>query len=302
MRLTRMLGRFSIQGACWVAAISVLASGTGLLGQEATQRTNRLQEPLYRVSKANVNEAANAARHPLDPAIVLAKDGLKSMNQNLKDYTCVMVKRERLGNKLGEYEYMFAKIRNEQRVNNQVVVPFSVYLYFLKPAAIRGREVIYVRGQNDDKLLAHERRDSMMGKFGSVWLNPSGPMAMRGNRYPITEIGLVTLITRLLEKGVRDRARGECQVECRKGAKINGRTCTMLQVTHPLPRPYFDFHIAQIFIDDEYNVPLRYAAYTWPARPGGDPVLLEEYTFLKLKLNVGLTDEDFDPKNKEYNF
>ncbi len=55
-------------------------------------------------------------------------------------------------------------------------------------------------------------------------------------------------------------------MEFRENAKINGIKCTLLQVTHPYPRDYFDFHIAQIFIDDEKNVPIRYAAYRWPAQ------------------------------------
>ena len=34
--------------------------------------------------------------------------------------------------------------------------PFSVYMKFLKPRAVAGREVIWVKGQNDNKLIAHE--------------------------------------------------------------------------------------------------------------------------------------------------
>ncbi len=154
-------------------------------------------------------------------------------------------------------------------------------------------------------MIAHERRDSFKGKFGSVWLKPDGTLAMQGNRYPITEIGLETLVVRLIEKGNRDKQNGspeECLVEFRKNAKINDRVCTMLQVSHPQPRDYYDFYIARIFIDDEYNVPVRYAAYSWPSRPGGGPELIEEYTYLNLKLNPGLTDQDFDYHNPEYNF
>ncbi|MFM7739362.1 MAG: DUF1571 domain-containing protein, partial [Planctomycetota bacterium] len=28
----------------------------------------------------------------------------------------------------------------------------------------------------------------------------------------------------------------------------------------------------------------------------------EEYTYIEVKLNVGLTDKDFDPANEEYEF
>ena len=282
-----------------------VALGATALAQPPQQPRDDLIEPVYRVSKAKVDQTANLRRHPLDPALALAHDGLRNIRENVRDYKCVMVKRERIGDTVHDYEYMFAKIRNEQTVDGRVTVPFSVYLYFLKPESMKGREVIFVRGENDGKMIAHERRDSFKGKFGSVWLRPDGSLAMQGNRYPITEIGLETLVVRLIEKGTRDKQNGtpeECLVEFRKGAKINDRTCTMLQVTHPQPRDYYDFHIARIFIDDELNVPLRYAAYTWPARPDGEPELIEEYTYLKLELNVGLTDDDFDSENPNYRF
>ena len=60
--------------------------------------------------------------------------------------------------------------------------------------------------------------------------------------------------------------------------------------------------LAQIFIDDELQVPVRYAAWGWPSSPGGEMPLLEEYTYLKIALNQGLTDRDFDHENPDYNF
>ena len=101
-----------------------------------------------------------------------------------------------------------------------------------------------------------------------------------------------------MEKGARDRKRGEVDVQFIPNAKINGRKCTVLQVTHPEPRPYFDFHIARIFIDDELNLTIRYAAYSWPTREGAKPEVIECYTYLNLKVNVGLKSEDFDHEKK----
>ena len=102
--------------------------------------------------------------------------------------------------------------------------------------------------------------------------------------------------------GSWDTPSAKCEVKFYKNTKVDGRTCTMIEVLHPEPRDHFDFYRAQIFIDDELNVPIRYAAWSWPEKPGGEPVLLEEYTYVKIKLNVGLTDEDFDPENPDYDF
>ena len=95
---------------------------------------------------------------------------------------------------------------------------------------------------------------------------------------------------------------GECEVKFFKGAKINDRICTCIQVVHPVPRRNFLFHLARIFVDDELNLPVRYESYDWPKEAGAAPELMEEYTYLNLKLNNGFTDADFDIKNPNYGF
>jgi hypothetical protein len=125
---------------------------------------------------------------------------------------------------------------------------------------------------------------------------------MLGQRYPITNIGFEHMVDELIRKGERDRQRDECQVQFYKKAKVRDRVCTRIDVTHPVQRPYFDFYRARIYLDDKLNVPIHYAAWAWPQTTGGEPILLEEYTYTKLELNVGLTDKDFDPDNRQYNF
>ena len=49
-------------------------------------------------------------------------------------------------------------------------------------------------------------------------------------------------------------------------------------------------------------MPIRYAAYGFPPKEGEELPVIEEYTYLNLKLNVGLTDADFDHTNKQYAF
>jgi hypothetical protein len=115
-------------------------------------------------------------------------------------------------------------------------------------------------------------------------------------------LGLKRLTERLIEVGEHDSKFGECDVKFLPGAKINGRDCTCIQVLHPVPRREFLFHQARIFVDTELNVPIRYEAYDWPPAAGGTPLLMEEYTYLNLKLNNGFTDEDFDTRNSKYSF
>ncbi|MEI6037405.1 MAG: DUF1571 domain-containing protein [Planctomycetota bacterium] len=247
-------------------------------------------------SKGNIGAgdavASAAGLHPLEPALDIAQKGLASIRNNIKDYSCTVVKRERIDGKLGEHEYMFSKIRQQ---------PFSVYLYFLGPDSVKGQEVIYADGRNDGNMLAHAG-SGVRAMVGTVSLKPQSMLAMAGNRYPITELGVENLTRRLVEVAEHDRNFGECDVNFFPNAKVNGRICTCIQVTHPVPRRNFRFHLARVFIDDELTVPIRYEAYDWPQEAGGQPLLLEEYTYMNVKTNNGFTDADFDPRNAAYKF
>ena len=235
---------------------------------------------------------AQPQQHPLAPALEIAKRGLENIEKNIKDYSCTLVKRERVDGELTQLEYMFTKVRHE---------PFGVYMYFLGPDNVKGREVIYHPTANSGNLIAHEG-SGIKAKFGAVSLKPDSMLAMRGNRHPISEVGIKRLTTRLIEVAEHDMQYGECEVKFFQGAKVNGRTATCIQVMHPVPRREFIFHLARIFIDDELQVPIRYEAYDWPTQTGGQPVLVEEYTYMNLKLNNNFTDADFDTRNPNYSF
>ena len=87
-----------------------------------------------------------------------------------------------------------------------------------------------------------------------------------------------------------------------ENATIDKNACTMVQVIHPVKRPHFEFHRARVYFDKKLNLPIRYVSWSWPVEEGGQPVLEEEYTYTRVKVNVALTDRDFDPDNTEYNF
>jgi hypothetical protein len=257
------------------------------------------------VAKANNPPAANppaaGTTHPLDPALEMANESLKIIEKEFDDYTCRIIKQERIRGELQPQEFMDAKIRCRKVQDGKVTVPLSVYLKFVSPANVAGREVVWVERQNNNKLRAHE--GGAAGRFlPSVWLDPDGTLAMRGQLHPIYDIGIENLVIKLIERGQKERKFGECQVEFVPGAKINGRVCTVLKVMHPTPRPHFEFYRAEIFIDDELKVPVRYAAYLWPAKPGDPEPVIEAYTYLNIKKNVGLTAADFDSQNPNYNF
>lgn len=290
-----------LAGLCLVVG---LAAGAGLASIWWASGETKTSTSLPTNSIAPSDVPAEALRediHPLDPALQLARECLAYVQESIVDYECMLVKRERIGNQLADEQEMFLRVRNRKLDDEGVMEkPLSVYLRFTKPAAMKGQQVLWVEGQNKNKLVA--KPGGTLGRWTpSIWLAPNGTLAMRGNRYGIDQVGIENLVAELIKKGERDRALDECEVEI-VDDKLDGRDCTRIEVRHPKPRDHFDFHIAQIYLDRELKVPIRYAAYAWPAAKGEEPPLIEEYTYRDLQLNVGLTDIHFDPKNPDYGF
>ncbi|MGO9111232.1 MAG: DUF1571 domain-containing protein [Thermoguttaceae bacterium] len=237
---------------------------------------------------------AERAPATLEHVLVTAHQALDEIERDVHDYSTVIVKQERIGNQLIQ-TVMFAKIREK---------PFSVYLNFLDRSdnkGAKGREVIYVQGQNDDKLIVHTPgwQDTTLGKLS---LDPSGLLGMHGERYPITEIGLSNLCRQLIKRGESAGDASQIKVERYHHARINKRACTLLEITYPVQEPNTRGYLARVFLDDELHFPIRVEVYELPTDRGKGPQLVEEYTYLDLKLNNGYSDADFDPKNLQYKF
>ena len=87
--------------------------------------------------------------------------------------------------------------------------------------------MIFVENQNDGNIVAHE--GGFKGKFlPTVTIPPDGMLAMRGQRYPMTDIGVENLIVKLIERGEQARQFPDVQCEFRKNARVKDRVCTVL--------------------------------------------------------------------------
>lgn len=283
------------------AIVASISLGTGL-SVKAEPTGRNLRKPVHRVAnrpERNTEEVKPKDTHPLDPAIRLARHGLNHIQADIRDYTTTMVKRERVKGELTDVEFIFMKIRNRKLdQNGKVIVPFSVYTKHLKPASKKGQEAIWVEGHNDNKIIAHGS-GPIRGKI-KVKIDPEGALAMQDNRYPIYTAGMENLCQMLMEKGMEERQYPECEVKFYKDAKINGRKCLLIEMRHPVQRPHFEWTLARVYVDEELQIPIRFVSWGFPESRGGRPILLEEYTYTSLKLNVGLTDADFDPDNPNY--
>jgi hypothetical protein len=235
--------------------------------------------------------------HPLMPVYRFATKRYEYIRPRLHDYECMVVFRERIDGELKEYQHVHMKVRSQQVQDGRVVTPYSVYVHWLSPEDVAGRKVLYVSGWNDGKMRIRKGGD----RFNYVKLNlsPFSETAIQQNHYPITEVGMLRVAGRLVQQ-ISDDIRTDpfganTQAAFFKGAQVSGRPCTRIQVVHPANWPGLIYHKANLFIDDELYVPIRIEAYDWPSEETGQAELLEEYTYLKLRMNIGLDDKDFDP-------
>lgn len=252
------------------------------------------------ITSGLTEKAIQDAEHPLMPALEVARLGLASMEKNVHDYQAVIVKQARVKDKLSDVEHMKVKIRHRRTLDDGTEIPFSVYTRFMSPQNVVGQEAIFVEGWNDGNLIAH-LKPGIFNRL-NIPLDPNGPIAMKGNIYPITMLGLKNLIKEMIAKGTRDLEHGECEVTFDRNIEIDGRKCLLLEITHPVERKHFEFHKAKIYIDLDYQVPVAYEGFLWPKEEGGEAVLLERYIYTELKINIGLDDSDFDTANEEYDY
>jgi hypothetical protein len=263
----------------------------------AIQSTTATQSPAPAAAAPQAAPAAAAApakvqfdlvqkpgEHPLMPVIRTVKASQEEIDRNVRDYQCQFTKQERIDGELGEKQMILLKVMHQ---------PFSVYMSFLQP--FTGREVVYVAGQNNNDMVVLEAGFKRM--LGKMNLDPNGALAMKGQKRPITDVGIRNLTAKLLKMWEAETKFSESEVTIDANKKINGRPATMLQVVHPLPRQEFKFHWARLFLDNELGIPVHFDAYLWPAEAGGQPVLEESYTYTNLKLNNGFTAREFDATN-----
>jgi len=236
-----------------------------------------------KASDAEQGFQSSSSSHPLDPVLELARSSLAVHRSEHRDYRARVVKQERSGKRLAAVSVMEVKLRYREpssEVSTRPVRPVDVYLKFIEPKSQAGREVA-----------------------------PDSRLAMLGNRYPISDLGIEKLLEKLIERGLQDRSFEGCEVSIDEKVVVADRECKRIEVLHPKQEiavdgvtHRFDFHRAIIDIDLQWGIPIHYASYLWPEQPDGEPVLDEEFTYENLELNVGFSDEDFDPNNPSYDY
>ena len=232
----------------------------------------------------------NVQQSQLAPYIKLAEESRRAIGA-VRDYEALFTRRELVGRTRYDSE-MQMKFRE---------VPFSVYLRFLSTNA--GREVVYVDGANNGNLLAHEPPGTLRALAGIVALPPNSPQAMAEGRHPISRIGMQKMVEGLLEQWRKEERLNNPQdpkCEYFPAATLGDLKCKVARTTRLQTRPG-EFYQTLLFIDNKTNFPVRLEQWGFDATRQ-KPYLIEEYTYSKIRTNVGLNNFDFDVNNRMYGF
>lgn len=289
-------------------------SSLGWLSQETTKSSPPGGRNQVSVQKPVLNtsfETDGIDSPSMDQAQVVSLDAERNLRrkvellelgqkflQSAPDYTTTLTKREVVKGDLLDPQTISMKCR---------VKPFSVYLLWLEGDV--GREVIYVDGQNDGKLIAHD--GGWKARIPAFSLAVDCMLAMRDSRYPVTMAGLGGLTEMMLEIHQKDLAEATyASCEFNEDQSIEGRSCYLVTTKYQSPEDSPCYRKSLTWIDKEWNVPVQSHHYEWPNSETAnlnehdldEATLIESYSFAKLQFGSGLTDHDFDRSNDEYGF
>jgi outer membrane lipoprotein-sorting protein len=201
-----------------------------------------------------------------------------------RDVTMVMHKRERVGGKLRALEKMRVKYAR----------PHAVYAKWIGDAH-KGREVLWKKGWNKGELRARN------GLF-VLNLNPTGGIAMLGQRHPIMNLGFAYTIKRIAEDTQRmlKRADRKGRYELLGEREVHGAraVCWSAALPRDEDASYYG-DASEICMDLKSKMPVLVKIWV---KEKGELTLAESYSYSDVRVNVGLTDDDFDPENPDYNF
>lgn len=235
----------------------------------------------------------------LEGAVLTGKIALKASQQQIErgkqflsgvvDYSAQFKRQERIDGNLLDAQAMNLKVRHE---------PFSLYMKWTE--GDKGRQLIYVKGQNDDKVLV--QIGGVPGRLtGALPLSPDDPRIMAESRYPATCAGLMELTKIILSHHETDLKRDKGIVaEIRDGESFDNRPCYLTSIVYENPEVNKHYHKSLILIDKEYSLPVSIKNFTWVEGKGaadnGDHNLIESYSYTGLQLNAQLSDNDFEKK------
>lgn len=283
--------------------VSMPGPGAGVVKTAAAAVPQAERQDQGKISPTELQQkiqaAVNSSRVALELYVTLLELGKQRLEQT-PDYDATFFKQERLdGEEIQELQNLRVKLRH---------APFSVYMKWLA-GGDRGREVLYVDGQLDSRLLV--QLGGVKGRLlKPLKLEPTGSLAMKESRHPITDMGLLNLTKKLITYRKRDLAQGKgVHWQLIPDQKCFDRDCLCFVVEYE--RAEFEpvYRKTLTYIDKELSVPVCVKNFTWPEAGSqlteeklDEATCIEFYGYKDLRFSIGLKDSDFDRTNEQYAF
>jgi len=226
---------------------------------------------------------AKAELSPLDQPIALLQEAKRNFTA-VKDYTCTLVSQERVKGKLEEQSIIQFKMKTE---------PFSVYMKWLAPRDSVNQEVAFVMGKNNNKMRVKSNRLGEGKLLGFMSIDPNDPRVLERSKHNILEAGIGNMIDGNIAAWEKTRKVGQPKVDIGE-AKYNDRDCIRIEVASTQRDSTAYCYRSVIYLEKTSKLPIRLENYDWP-QAGGDRggELMEMFSYVNLRFNVGLTNEDF---------
>lgn len=203
---------------------------------------------------------------------------LDNYSHSVQDYTCTFIKRERINGKTGRPQEIQVKFLDR---------PFSVAMRWVKNAPI-GDRCLYVEGKHDGNMLV--RPKGLLKWVGTVRRRPDSPEVLANTLRPINLFGFRRALKSLIEVYELADERGDLTTGFAGRKMVAGRATVVLQRILPA-RDDYPAAKTLIYIDVQRLVPVCIEAWGW------DGNLDSRYIYKDVKINVGLTEQDFTPQN-----
>ncbi len=233
-------------------------------------------------------EAATAHLHDLDIHLEEAMEILAKAQEsytNLHDYVAEIHKQVHKNGKLDIDEHSIMKFKK----------PFKVYLKWTSGKK-DGNELLYVDGENDGKIIV--RKKLPFGIRKTMHVDPDGFWVKNFSKHSIKDAGFIGIITKSYNQFAEAKKNNDVIAVTCSMEEINGRPThkVVLVVSPEGEKNGYYCRSAIEYFDAENFLPIKVTFWLWE----DDEV--ESLTFSNVKINVGLTDKDFDKENKEYQF
>jgi hypothetical protein len=267
-----------------LAALAVLGTGIPETSLPAAVAQPQMVQPGQPPVQPAAAQAPAGQESPLDVPLRIIAEARKNYQQ-VNDYQCLLISQERVKGKLLPENVMQMSFRKS---------PFSVYMKWLAPKEDAGQEVSFVQGRNQNKMRVQVAPGKIGHGFGFMSIDVNDSRVMEHSRHSITEAGVGNLIERTAKAWEEDRKLGKTLVNIAE-YEYNKKRCYRVEVTHTQMHPSFYCYRNVLYFDKETWLPVRAESYDWPRQGGPEGgELLESFSYVDMRFNVGLTDQMFN--------